>query len=37
MYHCSKHWLIYEYIVIKVRVPFVQTLCIEKESYMDAI
>ena len=22
---------------IKVRVPFVQTLCIEKDSYMDAI
>ena len=23
--------------MIKVRVPFVQTLCIEKDSYMDAI
>ena len=22
---------------LKVRVPFVQTLCIEKDSYMDAI
>ena len=28
---------IWVYFSFKVRGPFVQTLCIEKESYMDAI